>query len=82
MDCYYCIVNMPGVHVRDICVLDAADDASARVALGEVAAGWVGFDTICLYQGERVIEVRSNPAQGFAADDHPLLSMLSGDMAA
>ena len=82
MDCYYCIVNMPGVHVRDICVLDAADDAGARIALGEVAARWVGFDTICLYQGERVVEVLSNPAQGFAVDDRPFLSVLTPDMAA
>ena len=82
MDCYYCIVNMPGVHVRDICVLDAADDAGARIALDEVAARWVGFDTICLYQGERVVEVLSNPAQGFAVDDRPLLSVLTPDIAA
>jgi hypothetical protein len=82
LDCYYCIVNMPGVHVREICVLDVADDAGARAALRDVADRWAGFDTICLYQGERVVEVLTNPAHGFAADDRPLLSMLTQDMAA
>ena len=82
MDCYYCIVNMPGVHVRDICVLEAADDAGARIALREVADRWMGFDTICLYQGERVVEVLSNPALGFAPDDRPFLSVVTQYLAA
>ena len=33
MDSYYCIVNLPGVPVRDICVLDAASDAAANQAV-------------------------------------------------
>ena len=82
MDCYYCIVNLPGVQGRDICGLDAADDSAARVALRDVADRWVGFDTICLYRGERVVEVLSNPALGFSSDDRPFLSLLAEDMAA
>ncbi|WP_436357017.1 hypothetical protein [Brevundimonas sp. CEF1] len=65
---YFCIVNMPGVPAREICVLDAADDASAIKALDAVEALWIGFDTICLYQGERFIKVLSNPALGFPRD--------------
>lgn len=65
---YFCIVNMPGVPAREICVLDAADDASTIKALDVVEALWIGFDTICLYQGERFIKVLSNPALGFPRD--------------
>lgn len=65
---YFCIVNTPGVPAREICVLDAADDASAIKALDAVEALWIGFDTICLYQGERFIKVLSNPALGFPRD--------------
>ena len=67
MDSYYCIVNLPGVPVRDICVLDAANDAAANQALEEIARNWVGFETLYLYCGERLVTVLSNPALGFAA---------------
>ncbi len=67
MDSYYCIVNLPGVPVRDICVLDAANDAAANQALEGIARNWVGFETLYLYCGERLVTVLSNPALGFAA---------------
>lgn len=66
MDSYYCIVNLPGVPVRDICVLDAASDLVANQALDEVARRWPGFETLYLYCGERMVTVLSNPALGFA----------------
>ena len=66
MDSYYCIVNLPGVPVRDICVLKAADDRGANLALADVARSWIGFETLCLYCGERLVTVLSNPALGFA----------------
>lgn len=71
---YYCIVNMPGVPAREIRVLDAKDDASARKALDPVMAEWFGFSTLCLYHGERLIEVRSNPDLGFPLE--PLMPSL------
>ena len=67
MDSYYCIVNLPGVPVRDICVLDAANDTAANHALEGIARNWVGFETLYLYCGERLVTVLSNPALGFAA---------------
>ena len=67
MDSYYCIVNLPGVPVRDICVLDAADDMAANRALEGIARNWIGFETLYLYCGERLVTVLSNPALGFAA---------------
>lgn len=67
MDSYYCIVNLPGVPVRDICVLDAANDTAANQALEGIARNWVGFETLYLYCGERLVTVLSNPALGFAA---------------
>ena len=66
MDSYYCIVNLPGVPVRDICVLDAASDMAANQALEGIARNWVGFETLYLYCGERLVTVLSNPALGFA----------------
>jgi len=66
LDSYYCIVNLPGVPVRDICVLDAASDEAADRALQDLARRWVGFETLYLYRGERVVTVLSNPALGFA----------------
>lgn len=69
---YFCIVNMPGVPAREIRVLEAQDDAAARAGLALVAAEWIGFDTICLYHGERFIQVLSNPALGFPEDVIPL----------
>ncbi|WP_312145162.1 hypothetical protein [Brevundimonas sp.] len=73
MNSYFCIVNMPGVPAREICVLNAGNDAEARDGLASVAAEWIGFDTILLYQGERLIEVASNPHLGFPQD-----SLLAG----
>ena len=67
MDSYYCIVNLPGVPVRDICVLDASNDQIANQALEAVARNWIGFETLYLYCGERLVTVLSNPALGFAA---------------
>nr|WP_316627114.1 hypothetical protein [uncultured Brevundimonas sp.] len=67
MDSYYCIVNLPGVPVRDICVLDASNDQIANQALDGVARNWVGYETLYLYCGERLVTVLSNPALGFAA---------------
>jgi hypothetical protein len=67
LDSYYCIVNLPGVPVRDICVLDAVHDTAANRALEEIARNWVGFETLYLYCGERLVTVLSNPALGFAA---------------
>lgn len=67
MDSYYCIVNLPGVPVRDICVLDVANDTAANQALEGIARNWVGFETLYLYCGERLVTVLSNPALGFAA---------------
>jgi hypothetical protein len=66
LDSYYCIVNLPGVPVRDICVLNATDDAAANRAMAEVARTWIGFETLNLYCGERLVTVLSNPALGFA----------------
>ena len=67
MDSYSCIVNLPGVPVRDICVLDASNDQIANQALEAVARNWIGFETLYLYCGERLVTVLSNPALGFAA---------------
>ena len=77
MDSYYCIVNLPGVPVRDICVLDAADDAAANQALAGFARAWVGFETVYLYCGERLVTVLSNPALGFA---EPLSDLALADV--
>ncbi|WP_312783230.1 hypothetical protein [Brevundimonas sp.] len=56
---------MPGVPAREIRVLGASDDTSAINALETVMAEWIGFSTICLYHGERLVRVRSNPDLGF-----------------
>lgn len=69
MKSYYCIVNMPGVPAREIQVLDAGTDAGAIEALSPIADRWAGYDTICLYQGERVVKVLSNPALGFPQNE-------------
>ncbi len=74
---YYCIVNMPGVPAREIEVLDAGDDRSAITAVNAVAHRWIGFDTIELYHGERVVKVLSNPSMGFPAAPLPLSDELS-----
>jgi hypothetical protein len=66
LDSYYCIVNLPGVPVRDICVLDARDDQAANQALETLSRAWVGFETLYLYCGERLVTVVGNAALGFA----------------
>lgn len=68
MNSYYCIVNLPGVPAREIRVLDARDDAGARTALAPVLKEWIGFETVCLYQGERFIQIIANPGMGFPQD--------------
>lgn len=70
MNSYYCIVNLPGVPVREIAVVSARNDASARLELDRLAQIWPGFETIALYDGERSVSVLTNPALGFA--DEPL----------
>ncbi|GAW41965.1 hypothetical protein SH203_02377 [Brevundimonas sp. SH203] len=77
MDSYYCIVNLPGVPVRDICVLDASNDQIANQALEAVARNWAGYETLYLYCGERLVTVLSNPALGFAA---PLADLDMADL--
>jgi len=74
---YYCIVNMPGVPAREIEVLDARDDRSAITAVNAVAHRWIGFDTIELYHGERVVKVLSNPSMGFPTTPLPFSDELS-----
>ena len=68
MNSYCWIVNIPGVPAREIHVLNAGNDAEARDGLASVAAEWIGFDTILLYQGERLVEVSSTPPLGFPQD--------------
>lgn len=62
MNSYYCIVNLPGVPVREI----AAVDAAAHEAMQGLAARWPGFETVALYHGERPVSVLVNPDPGFA----------------
>lgn len=68
MTSYYCIVNLPGIPVREIAALSAHDDAAAKAELAALAARWHGFETIALYDGERSVAVLSNPSLGFAAE--------------
>ena len=65
---YFCIVNTPGRPDREIAVLAVRDDVSARAAMTELAAHWPGYETICLYEGERPIAVLGNPHMGLATD--------------
>lgn len=69
MNSYYCIVNMPSVPAREIQVLDARSDAGAIAALDRVAEDWTGFETICLYQGERLVKVLGEPSSGSAQSE-------------
>jgi hypothetical protein len=64
---YYCIVNTLAVPARDIVVLNAAEDDGARLETGRVEAAWPGYETIELYDGERLVCVLANPAHGFPA---------------
>lgn len=65
---YFCIVNTPGKPDSEITVLAADDDASAKAAMAALAAHWPGYETICLYQGERPVAVLGNPRMGLAMD--------------
>lgn len=65
---YFCIVNIPGRPDSEISVLAVDDDTSARAAMAELAARWPGYETICLYQGERPVAVLGNPRMGLATD--------------
>ncbi|NJC40867.1 hypothetical protein GGQ87_001125 [Brevundimonas alba] len=65
MSAYYCIVNLPGVPVREIAAINAADDAAAHTRMIDLSAGWAGFETIALYEGERPVSVLANPRWGF-----------------
>ncbi|MFB7880927.1 hypothetical protein [Brevundimonas diminuta] len=77
MNSYYCIVNTPGVPAREIEVLNAHDDRSAIAALDAVARRWIGFDTIELYHGERIVNVLCNPSMGFPTPPLPSISLLT-----
>ena len=65
---YFCIVHLPGRPDREICVVAANDDATALSELTRVGHRWPGFETVVLYDGERVLGVLSNPGMGFASD--------------
>lgn len=65
---YYCIVNLPGVPAREIAAVQAEGDLGARTAMTALADAWPGFETVTLYQGERVVSVLTNPSLGFAPD--------------
>lgn len=66
MTSYFCIVNLPGVPVREIAAVGASDDAGACEAMRGLAARRPGFETIALYDGERPVSVLANPDLGFA----------------
>ena len=42
------------------------DTNDGDVPLEAIARNWVGFETLYLYCGERLVTVLSNPALGFA----------------
>ncbi|RYI01053.1 MAG: hypothetical protein EON48_17335 [Acetobacteraceae bacterium] len=63
---YYCIVNTPGVPVREIAAFKALDDGSAHLEMVRLSERWPGYETIALYDGERPVCVLANPALGFA----------------
>lgn len=54
---------------------DAADDASARVQARCVAHCWPGFETVVVYEGERLVAVVSNPVLGFASDPFDMINV-------
>lgn len=65
---YFCIINSPGVPVREIAAFKAKGDTAAEVEAGRLATRWPGFETIELYEGERLVRVVSNPSLGFALE--------------
>lgn len=68
MSSYYCILNTLGVAVREIAVLKATDDPSATVEARLLAKRWPGFETVVVYDGERLVAVIANPSLGFATE--------------
>ena len=66
MNSWYCIVNLPGVPVREIAAVDASDDAGACEAMRDLAARRPGFETIALYDGERPVSAPADPDPGLA----------------
>jgi hypothetical protein len=65
---YFCILNMPAVPAREIAVLPAANDREARDASEAVAWRWPGFETVEVYEGERLVGIIGNPDLGFARE--------------
>jgi len=59
---------MPGVPVREIAAVDAADDTRARDAMAALATAWPGFETVSLYEGERLVAVLASPSPGVAME--------------
>ena len=47
---------------------NATGDAGALMELTRFTDQWPGYETVYLYQGERLIAVRANPQLGFARD--------------
>ena len=72
MSSYYCIVNLPGIPVREIAAIKAADDVAAYEEMARLSVRWAGFETIVLYEGERTVSVLSNPRWGFPQDSFEL----------
>ncbi len=65
MDCYFCIVNLPGKMGADVCVLAAEDDNAAMAAMTAQARLWVGYETVFLYFGERFVGSLVDGTKGF-----------------
>jgi hypothetical protein len=63
-----CIVNTVGGPVREIAVLGAADDAAATVEARALAGRWPRFETVLIYDGERLVAVVGNPSVGLLTD--------------
>ena len=70
MDCYFCIVNLPGKMGADVSALAASDDVDAMKALTERAVQWIGFETIFLYFGERFVGSLVDGHKGFSSFGH------------
>ncbi|MDZ4362034.1 hypothetical protein [Brevundimonas sp.] len=63
---YFCIVNVPGRPVHDIHGLQCEDDAMARAAVGDLVRHWPGYETVELYQDERLVAIIGNADLGLA----------------
>lgn len=63
---YYCIVNLPDAPAREIAGVSATDDLGAQASVKRIADQWPGFDTIELYEGERLVSriMNSQPDVG------------------